>query len=637
MATHCLPDLDSRFLADNLLDDDDWGVGELECGEIEDLDQILDSLRQEMELGEEIKFDLDSIPVDVSGPWAGIYQQVFAETEVKCEPPSPPTVQIKTEAPLTPPYCHGDLLTPPMITQPATNLKIELQPTNVSRDVTKGIALTPHGVVMTNGTNGTNGVKGIVIPSANGPKKVAVPANLNVGASISTVRGDKLLESVPPLSASGALKRLGDVIANTRATKTLLIQTVSSQPAQHNGASPMALESQSPHNLVIHSVPAVSSTPSCANPVTIATASLTTTPKPIIPSPATHSTTSSQADPRFIKRQQRMIKNRESACLSRRKKKEYLQGLENQLQTALSENVALRDENVRLRQQLHSLTASNGQLKEGSMKKGVCLAVFLLCVLITCKPFGLIDPGGSRSEVMVLHPGRRLLGYSSEDGQNIVESIVRSSSSDEDYRRGLVVHRAPKRHVEEKLSLVIPPAACPPHNHSHSLRVAGVLRGLAAQQDKRRNQTENRRPFRHPMRKVMRKYFNSVHTSERTQLQVYQGSGSSHYDFLDLVGTESDTFYFVSFHRDHLLLPASSHNKTRRPRMAIMVPASRNASRPPTAPPYEPMVRVECEVTDARLLFVRSASVPASLRGAAAEGETAGGGVWGEIRREEGL
>ena len=26
------------------------GVGELECGEIEDLDQILDSLRQEMEV-----------------------------------------------------------------------------------------------------------------------------------------------------------------------------------------------------------------------------------------------------------------------------------------------------------------------------------------------------------------------------------------------------------------------------------------------------------------------------------------------------------------------------------------------------------------------------------------------------------
>uniref|UniRef100_A0A8C4NG61 BZIP domain-containing protein n=1 Tax=Eptatretus burgeri TaxID=7764 RepID=A0A8C4NG61_EPTBU len=409
-----------------------------------------------------------------------------------------------------------------MITQPVTDLKIELQPTNVSlspltttakvcnpdaattisRDVTKGITLTSHGVPM---TNGTNGVKDAVIPLGNGLNKVTVPAKLNVDTSISTVRGEKLLESMPPLSASGTLKRLGDVIANTRAAKTLLIQTVSSQTAQHSGASPVTLESQSQHHLVIHSMPAVSSTSSCVTPATGATASLlaspalTTTPKPIIPSPAIQTPTSSQADPRFLKRQQRMIKNRESACLSRRKKKEYLQGLENQLQTALSENAALRDENVRLRQQLHSLTASNGQFKEGSVKKGVCLAVFLLCVLITCKPFGLIDLGGSKSEVMVLHPGRRLLGYSSEDGQNIVESVVQSSSSDEDYRRSLVVHRVTKRHGEEKLSLVIPPAACPPHNHSHSLRVAGVLRGLAAQHDKRRNQTEDRRPFRHPM------------------------------------------------------------------------------------------------------------------------------------------
>lgn len=60
----------------------------------------------------------------------------------------------------------------------------------------------------------------------------------------------------------------------------------------------------------------------------------------------------------------------------------------------------------------------------------------------------------------------------------------------------------------------------------------------------------------------------------RNEIQVFENLPDRYLfaAFFEAIQKKDDTFYVVSFSDDHLLLPASEHNGTTRPRMSLLLP-----------------------------------------------------------------
>ncbi|TMS20321.1 Cyclic AMP-dependent transcription factor ATF-6 alpha [Larimichthys crocea] len=328
-------------------------------------------------------------------------------------------------------------------------------------------------------------------------------------------------------------------------------------------------------------------------------------------------------------RQQRMIKNRESASLSRKKKKEYLLSLEARLKMALSENEALKCENGNLKKQLEGLLSENTGLNAKVPKRrAVCLMVVLVFLMLNVGPMSLFQ-GGSKNDVYSpQHSGRHLLDFSSEAETEVVMDPEPVSSGpseivDSSEDKALMV-------VKDPVFLRPPPPCQPPVNRTKCLELAHELRGWVhrheVQQTKfRRMSNSNHKPTRTILKTdnkeaesaqiVTVQYTETPEEKDPgSELQVYYAPHHTYGDFFDELNRRGDTFYIVSFRRDHLLLPATNHNKGSRPKMSVVLPAININDSIIRDKEYEVMMQIDCEVTDTRILHIRSSTIPPLLR-----------------------
>ncbi|XP_077339745.1 cyclic AMP-dependent transcription factor ATF-6 beta isoform X2 [Lithobates pipiens] len=591
MATEILlNDLDTKFCADNLLTSEDWDTGLYSYGDVsDDYGELFPSGFNSFPLHlYDSQMDVESC--SVSSSQDENHSVNLSDLLVKAEPASP----FSSSSCDSSSSCEG--LYTPSLGGVGTSVKVELPPSPPCPTLEP--PATPCGTLQIT-----------------------------------------LLPVSPTTATAGCLPKSNSFLSKKPAL----------QPRPAPGTKPTPTSSSAPHAIILHPVtssapakPTLTASPSVLVPqlLTVQNGATTTSPikseaKTIVPAPSTGKSSPTEVDPKFLKRQQRMIKNRESACQSRRKKKEYVQGLEARLQETERQLENARRENRELRETVQHLMRENATLRGSSgNRKVVCVMVVLLFLAFNFGPTSLIH---SVQEESVKSPEissnvRHLLSYKTEDKPSkppqpklYMSRPTKPKSTYSNSSRSLANVEHLMVHDLDQLFLA---SDCRHFNRTESLRLADELSLWI-----RRHQNE-RKTGKHTLKKQRKKRNPQVrsnvglsdlipaqmsriqsHRIANTPLQLYGPQEHNDNFLMDAIERREDTFYVVSFRRDHLLLPAISHNKTSRPKMSLVMPALPvNDSVYNNSQGYETMMQIDCEVMDTRVIQIKSSTVPPSLR-----------------------
>lgn len=397
-------------------------------------------------------------------------------------------------------------------------------------------------------------------------------------------------------------------------------------------------------------------------PATTAIGTLNNNQSTILPNGVSSANSASHLDVnmKVLRRQQRMIKNRESACLSRKKKKEYLQSLEAKLNETLTQNEQFRQENEMLKKRLMELETENNAFKSltglnlsGNVAaKSTCVLVLLLFVALNLN--GISNLRGTSKETPglitsspVVHHGRALLEYTEKyniDIDKISETKQASASQSAQDRRqhkksllkkGLVTERNNKKIVGGSTARNVTqqiPSVCksPPTNETENNRLIEVLELMIRRHETARMSEQlgkqnlvNKEYVRSPISELVMKIKQNTTSktdlrsfmlkSSSKELQVASRHTGSFRSFQEAFNRKADTFYVFSFRKDHLMFPATDLNSTNPPKMSFIVPAPSSDSKWKMKKNYIPMIKMDCQLTNAKRIFLKRSSIPSNI------------------------
>ncbi|XP_061183878.1 cyclic AMP-dependent transcription factor ATF-6 alpha-like [Saccostrea echinata] len=318
-----------------------------------------------------------------------------------------------------------------------------------------------------------------------------------------------------------------------------------------------------------------------------------------------------------LKRQQRMIKNRESACLSRKRKRDYLKQLEEQLHECSVQNEKLREENDLLKERIREYETENVNLKRSlpltSAKKICLMGVFMiLCVNFFSGKLSLIHDGQQirSAEKLPSYKGRQLLSYPDGEKNHFKSSIPKDSQQ-----------KVKQLFVDDESEFAANKSEvnCASYfNQTESIKLAEQLSGWM-QRFKLEKQKSSTKKLRKQRKNPHSSYFQSSIRGQiqkfsskyyESQYQVQLFNYTRQEDFWQIISRRNDTFYVMSFNTDYYLVPATLQNRNKRPRISLFMPALtlNDTVKPPVG--KIGMIQIDCEVLKTKLVHVRKSLLP---------------------------